>query len=47
MPQANIYFTQEEDIIIERKAREWKLSKNETVRRIIRDYDKFTKEAEI
>jgi len=36
MPQANIYFTKEEDEIIEEFSKKWDLSKHETVKRLIR-----------
>ena len=38
MVQANIYFTDEEDSIIELLSKEFSLSKHETVKKIIREY---------
>jgi len=35
MPQSNIYFDEKENIIIEKYSNEWKLSKPDTVKKII------------
>ena len=38
MVQANIYFTEEEDKIIEELSKQFNLSKHETVKKIVRDF---------
>lgn len=40
MPQTNIYLDKEEDEIIIKFSNEYKLSKQETIKKIIRDMEK-------
>lgn len=41
MPQAIIYFDKEEDDIVEKYAKMWELSKHETVKKIIKEFEKW------
>lgn len=43
MPSANIYFEEKTDLIIEKYAEKWKVSKQNAVRMIITKFDELNK----
>ena len=38
MPRANIYFSTEEDDIINLYSKKWKMNKEETIKRIVKEF---------